>query len=1125
MRSYSSTLRAALMLPWCWASLAPSLHAADHALASAGSGPRIAQASDEGRQAIRRFRIPKDWQVELIAAEPDLANPVAFAFDERERIYVVETFRHSEGVLDIRGRANWPSATYKKALPPERLARIAEEVLDADLACRTVEDRERMLRGYFLENTPTLERMTDRLKVIFRGGDGRSAGSQIYADGFSRLTDGLASGVLARGNEVWFANIPSLWRLRDTDGDGVAEARDALHQGFGVRVGFLGHDLHGLCFGPDGRLYFTVGDRGANVTTKEGRRLETPDSGAVFRCDPDGSNLEIFATGLRNPQELVFDDLGNLWTGDNNSDGGDQARWTYLVEGGDCGWHIGWQFLEGPRPRGPWNSEGMWRPESASRIGYIIPALANIGAGPSGVTYGFGTGLPDEYNGRFFMVDFRGGPSGIWNIGVRPKGAGYEVEEAKEFLWNALPTDVEVGPDGGLYWADWVQGWEKPGKGRIYRVYEPKSARSSVAAETRELLGANLGLRDEATLAGLLGHADQRVRRRAQEALVGQGAVGVLQKVAADKGPRRARLHALWGLWQLGRRHPEMARPLVSLLSDADPEIRGQAARVLGDVGVTRAGAAVRKLLGDPEPRPRFFAAMALHRLRHAEAGDDVLAMLRNAGDADPFLRHAGVMGLVGTRTSEELAGLTKDASSAVRLAAVVALRRLQRSEVASFLEDSDPRVVLEAARAINDVPIASALPALAALIRRPGMDEPLGRRVLNANWREGQPANAEALAAFASGSEGSAALRADAAALLGHFAKPSGRDTVTGLWRPLAERDPAVARSALARHFQAMIQAGDAIQVAAVNAAAELDYRAATPVLRELVRSESAAVPARLAAIRALGSWRDPEMGTWVNHLTKSPEARVRAEAVRWAARLEDGSGLAAIQAALDNGTPAEKQAALAGLATIKHGTADALLEAWLERAIGGRVDLAVELDLLEASRARENDTLRTLLARYEASLVSTNPAQSRRYALRGGDAEEGRRVFFEREQVQCLRCHKISGEGGVVGPDLAGVGTRQTREYLLESIVHPNAVVAKGFENLLIETKDGREWSGTIAEETADTLVLNTLEEGPATIRKADITDRRIGLSSMPEGLADLISPRDLRNLVEYLASLKAP
>src|SRR5260370_18778715 len=98
-------------------------------------------------------------------------------------------------------------------------------------------------------------------------------------------------------------------------------------------------------FGPDGKRYFSIGDRGAHVRAKEGATIENHETGAVYRCDPDGSGLEIYASGLRNAQELVFDQYGNLWTGDNNSDAGDPARCGDLADGGTKGCRIGVQFI------------------------------------------------------------------------------------------------------------------------------------------------------------------------------------------------------------------------------------------------------------------------------------------------------------------------------------------------------------------------------------------------------------------------------------------------------------------------------------------------------------------------------------------------------------------------------------------------------------------------------------------------------------------------------------------------------------------------------------------------------------------------------------------------------------
>ena len=135
-------------------------------------------------------------------------------------------------------------------------------------------------------------------------GDGVADEGLVFADGFDGVADGIGAGLLEHEGDVYYACIPNLWRLRDTDGDGRADEREVLSSGYGVHVSLLGHDLHGLRLGPDGRLYFSCGDRGFHVETPDGV-LAYPDTGGVLRCELDGSGLEVFATGLRNPQETT----------------------------------------------------------------------------------------------------------------------------------------------------------------------------------------------------------------------------------------------------------------------------------------------------------------------------------------------------------------------------------------------------------------------------------------------------------------------------------------------------------------------------------------------------------------------------------------------------------------------------------------------------------------------------------------------------------------------------------------------------------------------------------------------------------------------------------------------------
>ena len=459
--------------------------------------PKVKPASAEPLEAMSRMRLQQGFQVSLFAAEPMLSNPVTFALDEKNRVYVIETYRLNAGAEDNRGHMSW---------------------LDDDLASRTVADRIAMYKKHLGSNTKRLEAEHDRIRLIEDlDSDGKADRSTVFADGFNHMEDGIAAGLLARGGKLWFANIPNLWTLRDTKGTGQADERKILHTGYGVHVSFVGHDLHGLKMGPDGRLYFSIGDRGAHIETP-GRTVSVPDTGAVYRCNPDGSELEIFATGLRNPQELAFDDFGNLFTGDNNSDSGDKARWVYVVEGGDSGWQIGYQYIESPNSAAVHSTpRNSWYPHFPEQAAYIVPPIANIADGPAGLVHYPGTGFGSRYNGHFSSsCDFRGrSPTSAASIPFanKPKGAGFELVDHQQFVWNTLATDVDFTSDGAMYILDWVEGWNGPRKGRIFKVTEPEHLKDAAVLSTKKLIAEGFAQRSPEELAKLLEHADQRVRQ------------------------------------------------------------------------------------------------------------------------------------------------------------------------------------------------------------------------------------------------------------------------------------------------------------------------------------------------------------------------------------------------------------------------------------------------------------------------------------------------------------------------------------------------------------------------------------------------------------------------------------
>lgn len=1085
--------------------------------------PRAGPPSD-ATQALARLRVASGLRLSLWAAEPLVQNLTSLSFDEHGQAYAVETGRRRTSVLDIRNYQAW---------------------LDDDYALRTVEQRAEFLRGMLNTNRAfrdaayqggrgnvkdltgdgrvdarDLEVETERIRRVWdQDGDGRADYAETFATGFSNIVSGVAAGVLARGSNVWFTSIPDLWLFTTSDPSaklGTANAKSSspmtagrrLHTGFGVHIAYGGHDLHGLILGPDRRLYFSIADRGSQVTNREGQALSFPDTGAVFRCEPDGARLEVYAYGFRNPQELAFDAEGQLWTADNNGDGGDKARLIAVVEGADHGWHIGWQWL--PR-MGPWNAERLWHTSPSNSAAYLVTPIAHIGHGPAGFAYYPGTGLGAQYDGHFFLADF---PGGIRTFALIPRGASWSVVDPGpwmednsaanprgKLLWDLSPVDVTFPPFGGVMVADWVQGWEKTGKGRLWHVTDPALANDPLIAETRRLLSEGMAARSLEQLVNLLSHRDLRIRQEAHFALADRAPIPQLLEWAWAGSNVLTRRHAGWAL-DIAVRHsgvPAFSTDTIhKLLAEPDATVRRETVRRLGEWRLVGAHDGLIRSLQDPDPHVQAAAWVAT-----AKAGITLPDTAFDSVDwTDPALSQAVIGHLQRITPPARVARYRSHPETHVRIAAVVALRRTHSPEVAEFLHDPDPQVVLEAVRAIHDLPLESVQDQLLAWLESPAPSQMIWRKDLpytRAEWdgwiltraihtalRLGPSAAPAQLARLATQSDLATGLRITALEALGRWSQASSRDRFTGLWRPRPGHDPIPARAAL-----------DSVWNRLTNAT--------TPTV---------IVVSTLQAADSLGSARLPDcLAAWSHH----PDPTIRAQIARMNQARQPQS-LEAISGRLGTGSLREQQDALAALSLLPASDSVPLLTTWLGRLLDGSAPLELHADILDA--AAPLPQLAGARARWTNSWAKNDALAPYRSALAGGDAAQGRRIFSERADLGCQRCHKLRGEGGDVGPDLTRLGRLKGREYVLRALVEPDAEIAAGYESLLVTLKSGDFHAGVVKVDTSEQLVLDTSSEGRLTLKPGDIVSRERSPSPMPAGLVDLLNLRELRDLMAALS-----
>ena len=1091
---------------------------------------QIAERAKASKEKLP-IKITEGMEITRWASDSLAPDPVAIDIDDKGAVYLNSTNRGKVSEFDIRGHRDW---------------------MTESIGFQTVEDRKAFLHRTFApENSDkntwlpdlngdgihdwhdlTVEK-DEIWKIEDKNGDGYADQSTRILNQFNQEVTDVAGGLLVRKKDAFVAIGPDLWRLDNTNKKGLWTNAKSIATGFAVHIGFGGHGMSSVLEGPDGKIYWQIGDIGANITTVDGRNLPNPNSGVLVRSNPDGTDLEIVASGIRNTHEFVFDHYGNIISSDNDGDHpGESERLVHIVEGADIGWRSNWQYGKYTDPKNNlykvWMDEKLYLPRWEGQAAYIIPPIRNYHNGPTGMVFNPGTALGKKWQNKFFLVEFVGNAnnSHIWAFDLKPKGASFDFQSEVDVVRGILPTGIRFGPEGALYAADWVNGWDAKNYGRVWKL-DVTSKENDMAAErqkTKEYIQMDYSKAPLSQLSELLYYGDMRVRQKAQFELVERGDSNAFEQAINQKENQLARVHGIWGIGQLARKTPAFADKLIGLIQDADPEIQAQAIKTLGDNKYKNAAKAIIPSLASSSARVQFFAAQALGRMEEAEAVKPLLKLVEMNRDQDVYIRHAAVLALSRIGQVEPIVALATSSNRSLRIAAVLVLRRLKNPAVEQFLYDSDEYIVTEAARAIHDdESIPAALPALAkTLTVSKWTSEPLIRRAINACLRVGTAKEIDYLVGYIQRQDIPDALRAEGIATLGTWGSPSVLDRVDGRYRGVLDRKASDVVDKVAGIVPAFLKSKNPeVLFATGQLIAELGIQNAKSEQTQLFLNHPSP-KVRAGQLSSLTALNDVNLPLLLQKGIEDVDRNVRAQALGSLDKISIPKAQlpGIVNPIFEKGSLPEQQQLLQSIAKMPVDNSQEVLADLIERMVANKLPAGIRLDLIEAVEATQAEKL---VAKLDALKTKGTLTDEYKDALYGGNLQLGNAIFYRNQSVECIRCHNAGGEGGVVGPSLKGIGSRLTREQILQALIEPSARIAPGYGMISLKLTDGQEVTGTVIQETDDEIQLKTSEAEPLRIATARIKSRENYPSSMPP-MGGLMSKREIRDVVEFLASLKS-
>lgn len=934
-------------------------------------------------------------------------------------------------------------------------------------------------------NYPQIEpgaKPTDQIVVLEdRDGDGVAEHHTVFADDLL-----IPTGVLPGDGGAYVANSTELIHLTDTDGDGKADRRRTVLSGFGTED--THHLLHTLRWGPDGWMYL-------NQSIYIHSHIETPhgvkhlDGGGIWRFDPGSMELQVLCKGFVNPWGHVIDPFGQSLA----TDGA-------YFEG------INYVFPDSVFATSPgatrWVS-GL-NPGSPKHCGLEIVS---------------GAAMPDAMQGRLVTNDFRSHRVCLFEIARQ--GSGYRSVQLPELIRTEhvafRPIDVKMGPDGAIYIADWYNPIIQHGEvdfrdprrdtehGRIWRItakgHKPLTAPRYASLSEEALCKL---LRDSALWVRQFSRMElaKRPNDKRQAALA-----KFIDSVSDSKERELRQLECLWV--KLCARQVD-AGLLNTLRQADDPRIRAVAIRYAGRLRDSLPDAAhwLAAAVTDSDDQVVLEAVVALGEMQTLSAVKHLLEVASRP-DQDQFLKFA--------------------LWNAARSTEPIWLKALEEGQL--NVEDDLAKLRLLADAATQ----ADIARPLAELLRTGKIAEGSTEAVVELIAQKAGPDVLDSLVAWITTTKDIANLAERTT-----YLETLGRITQARNVKPGSS--DGLLEAALKRSLETAGDAGKPEDAALQNA-----YRAqladlagywrctqCVPTLKEWTSSDAVAQDAGLYARGLAALARIP--GEPSHKFVRQRAADQNAPAASRAAAL-------AALSIFDGGAAAEMTLRfLAGLDASDAAAGETAVSALVARS-GGIAAIRKTLSKLQDVEWKA-DGARTLIAALrnapgsDDALLSEVAAATHidslgwkwsdewakqiiEEATEKGDPVRGE-VIYRQARLQCVRCHAIGQSGGAIGPNLVSLGGSSTPEYILQSLIDPNAKLKEGFQTLAVLTDDGRVISGLQRARTDTELRLVMADGTEQTLATDSIESINPGRSIMPAGLVDTLTEQELVDLTRFLMEL---